>query len=316
MKIHIISTINGKLDEGMRNVATHIVRELRQEHAVHCSNLRDIACVIRNSCCCDCTILFARCNSRLYWLARLIGRLTNNLWIVCVQKPKKEFLNLVQNHPLRANYLAMVEEDLEQLPLRKNFRKEIFFPGIDTDKFCPVSLEKQKQLKKDHGFDPEQPLVVHVGHCSEGRGLQDFSCIAGVQKMVAASGMFSHEETIRALQQDGVRVHQGYLPHIEQIYQMADVYLFPTRSEEHVISLPLSVMEALACGVPVVGYREMKCWAQIPGEEGAVLLVADSGELSGAVMQLSGRKGERCLLTQVQTWNQTAQNIVSKIRSV
>lgn len=314
MRIHIISTINGKLDEGMRNIATHLARELSQEHTVYCSELKDVTSIIVNNCRSDYTFIFARCNAHVYWLARLISWTTKHLWVVCVQQPDEKFLALVEKKPLCASYLSIVAEDLKRVTLREGFRKEVFALGIDREKFCPVSQEKQRQLKAKFGFDPDQPLVVHVGHCSQGRGLTDFSFVTGTQKMVVASGMFSHEETVLSLAQDGVYVHQGYLPHIEHIYQMADVYLFPTRSAEYVISLPLSVMEALSCGVPVVGYQVMENLMQIPAEDGAMLLVADSSALNAAVRQLFNKKAKRCLLTKSLTWAQTAQNLVSKIQ--
>lgn len=316
MKIHIISTINGRLDEGMRNIATHLADEFAKEHRVYRSGLKELVSIVRNSCLCDCTMIFARGNRLVYWLAWVIGWLNKNLWIVCVQQPEEAFLKLTQMHPLRANYLCLTQENMKSVKLRKGSTVESFSPGIDTERFCPVSRERQRELKEQYGFFPEKTLVLHVGHCSEGRGLTDFACITEVQKMVVASGMFSHEETIHALHQDGVYVHQGYFPHIEQIYQMADVYLFPTRSTEHVISLPLSVMEALACGVPVVGYQDMKQLTQIPGENGSMLLVEDCSQLDAAVKQLSGSKAEHCLLTETQTWKQAARNVLSKIRGV
>ena len=48
---------------------------------------------------------------------------------------------------------------------------------------------------------------------------------------------------------------------------MADVYYFPVEHEGHCISAPLSVLEAAACGLPVVCTRfsELK---QLEGEEG------------------------------------------------
>ena len=70
------------------------------------------------------------------------------------------------------------------------------------------------------------------------------------QRMVVASGMFEDENVVRILNEAKVKIHKGYLENVEEVYQMADAYLFPTRSAEFVISIPLSVMEALSCGVP------------------------------------------------------------------
>ena len=81
--------------------------------------------------------------------------------------------------------------------------------------------------------------------------MEDFAKIHTAQRMVVASGMFEDENVIRILNEARVKIHKGYLENVEEVYQMADAYLFPTRSAEFVISIPLSVMEALSCGVPV-----------------------------------------------------------------
>ena len=41
-KIHIVSTVNGQVNEGMRNVATHIARAFEKDNEVRYSGLKDI----------------------------------------------------------------------------------------------------------------------------------------------------------------------------------------------------------------------------------------------------------------------------------
>ncbi len=50
----------------------------------------------------------------------------------------------------------------------------------------------------------------------------------------------------------GVRVINDYLPHVEEVYQLADGYLFPVMDEGAAIGVPLSVLEGMACNLPVV----------------------------------------------------------------
>ena len=59
-------------------------------------------------------------------------------------------------------------------------------------------------------FDPSKPLVIHVGHCSKGRGLEDFAKIHTAQRMVVASGMFEDENVVRVLNDAKVKIHKGY----------------------------------------------------------------------------------------------------------
>lgn len=314
MKIHIIGTVNGRYDEGMRNVATHLAKAFEKEHTVCYSGLKSIPSILRNSIACDATLIFARANKLVYWLSRAVGLLSKNVWLVCVQEPDADFTKLAMSAPLKANYLAIVDRDLENIPVRSGYRKLHLDLGIQGEKFCPVDAEKQKVLKEKYGFGQGKPLVLHVGHCSAGRGLEDFAKITDTQKLVVASGMFEHADTVKTLEENGVRIISGYIENIEEIYQMADVYLFPTRSAEYVISIPLSVMEALSCGVPVVGYQAFQGLAEISAQDGAVTKIGSSRELNAAVHSAARKKCGRSLLKEAKTWEQAAEAILNVIK--
>ena len=312
-KIQIISTVNGQTNEGMRNVATHLSKALEKEHQVYYSGLKNIISIIRYSLSCDVTLIFARANKQIYWLSQIVSRLTRNTWIVCVQKPDKDFTTLVRKRPLRVNYLAIVAKDLEEIELCSGYRKELLSIGIRTDQFRPVNREQQIKLKTKYGINREKPLVIHVGHCSAGRGLTDFSAINNAERMVVASGMFENDETVNELKKAGVRIHRGYLEHVEEIYQMADVYLFPVHSTEYVISIPLSVMEALACGVPVIAYDDFNNLCEIPVEKDAIILVSDKKELSNAVSIAAEKKRNKSYLKSPKAWEAVAEELLGVI---
>ena len=239
MLIHIIGTINGQTNEGMRNIATHLSREFEKNNKVLYSGLKQLPQVILNSLRADTTLIFARANKMVYYLAFLVSKICENTWVVLVQKPDVGFLKKIDKYPLNCNYLSITEGDLQDVKVCNGKSKKKFPVGIKKEKFTPISSEAKKNLKLKYGFNPEKPLVIHVGHCSKGRGLEDFSEIQSAQKMVIASGMFEDENVVKILQKSNVRIHKGYLENVEEIYQMADVYLFPTRSTEYVISIPL-----------------------------------------------------------------------------
>ena len=314
MVIHIIGTVNGQTNEGMRNVATHLAREFEKEHRVICSGLREIPRIVYRSSRADATMIFARASRRVYSLGWLVSRLCKNTWIVLVQKPEEGFLERNRRRPLGCHYLSITEGDMAQLETLPGKRKQVFPVGIDPEKFRPVEAEQQRRLKEKYGFDPDQPLVIHVGHCSKGRGLEDFTRISGAQRMVAASGMFEDETVMKTLRQAGVKIHKGYLEHVEEVYQMADAYLFPTRSGEYVISIPLSVMEALSCGVPVVGYKSFANLREIPGAAEAMELMEEAGDLDKILARVIGRKRETSLLKKAVTWQEAAREVLEMVQ--
>lgn len=314
MRIHVISTVNGQINEGMRNIATHLARAFEAKHEVCYSGLKDFVSIIRNSVNCDATMIFARANKMVYWLARLVTVLSANVWIVCVQKPNADFTFLSGRRPLKVNYLTLLEDDLSEIKCRSGYKKVSMDVGIKTDKFVPVTTEKQRELKQKYGFDPEKPLVIHVGHCSSGRGLEDFAEICSAERLIVASGMFENADTVNTLQQAGVCIRKGYFEHVEEVYQMADAYLFPTHSAEYVISIPLSVMEALSCGVPVVGYRDFPNLLKIPAEEDAITLIPNKTELNDAIGHAAKRKKSHSLLREPKSWEEVADEVLAAVR--
>lgn len=309
-KIHIISTINGQINEGMRNVATHISQAFEKSQEVKYSGLKNVASILKNARLTDVVMIFARANKQVYWMSRFISKINKNLWIVCVQKPDSSFVSLVQKHPLKANYLYICENDLDEVRLHEGFKKALFTVGINAEKFCPVDSAKQTELKNKYGIDSMRPLVLHVGHCSSGRGLEDFITINNAERLIVASGMFEDLEIVKRLEEANVRIVRGYMDHVEEVYQMADVYLFPTHSNEYVISLPLSVMEALSCGVPVLGYREFHNLNDISAVDGAITLVDNMNEINECIQTVANKKSNMSYLKSPKTWEQVAHDVL------
>ena len=259
-------------------------------------------------------MIFARANKLVYSLASIVTKMCRNTWIVLVQKPDSNFMARNNKHPLKCNYLSITEGDMKGVKVVSGCKKILFSVGIKAEKFAPVSAEQQMMLKQKYGFDPSKPLVIHVGHCSKGRGLEDFAKIHTAQRMVVASGMFEDENVIRILNEARVKIHKGYLENVEEVYQMADAYLFPTRSAEFVISIPLSVMEALSCGVPVIGYKSFENLNEITGSEGAITLVDNAEQLDKVLPEVIKKKSDHSLLEKTGSWYEVSQSVIRMVR--
>ena len=75
----------------------------------------------------------------------------------------------------------------------------------------------------------------------------------------------------------------SYLQSIQEIYQLADVYLFPVMDIENCIDVPLSVLEAASCNLPIVTteYGELTAFRE---QEGFLFIDAlDSDSLNQAL---------------------------------
>ncbi len=314
MVIHVVSTVNGQMNEGMRNVATHLSREFEKEHTVIYSSLKQITNIMINSKKADVTFVFARANKLVYELLRLVTLVSKNVWLVLVQKPDASFMAKNEKCILRCNYLSITESDLRNLKILPGRKKQRISVGIDKNKFTPVAPEQQLELKKKYGYDPERPLIVHVGHCSVGRGLEDFVKIDNAQRLIVASGMFEDAGIVKTLLEANINIYRGYIENIEEIYQMADVYLFPTKSAEYVISIPLSVTEALSCGVPVIGYQSFENLREIDRVEGAITLINAAEEINHVLPEVIRQKSSHSLLNHTESWKMIAGKVLRIVK--
>lgn len=313
MNIHVIGTVNGEVNEGMRNIATHISRAFEKEHTVIYSGLRQLPKIVFDSKKADVTIIFAWADKRIYELVRAVSAICTNVWVVLVQKPAEEFFELTRDNPLGCSYLYIFDDDVNGLNVAEGKTIRRFSIGINTEKFVPPAGIDVGELKKKYGFDPELPLLLHVGHCSGGRGLEDFLQIKNAQRLIIASGMFEDEALVKTLEDDGVTIMSGYLENVEEIFQMSDAYLFPTRSSDNVISIPLSVMEALACGVPVIGYRSFVNFSGIGCADGAVSFIDSPEEIDAILPDVIAKKSCESMLKNTGTWDDAANEILGVI---
>ena len=316
MTIHVISTINGKENEGMRNIATHYTREWENECTVLYSALKDIPRIIKNTLSSDVTVVFARAGKAVYYLIRFLCMLCKNVWLACVQEPDQTYKSLCERKVPGNHYFSLIPEDLSGLKIKNECKTVLLRVGINGKKFVPLSAEESLKIKRDHGFSTDKKLVVHVGHCSAGRGLEEFTRLtdSDIEKLVVVSGMFEDEQTGDKLRQAGVRIISEYLPNVEKIYQMADVYLFPTKSAEYVISIPLSVMEALSCGTPVAAYSELPGLRRISAVDGAVSILSGESDINHEIRALCGMKSDKPLLSEQIPWSVCAREALSAIR--
>jgi glycosyltransferase involved in cell wall biosynthesis len=130
---------------------------------------------------------------------------------------------------------------------------------VDVDTFRPVASERRRQLQAHYGVSADMPVVLHVGHLKAGRGIGVLAELAQQRAcqvvLVTSSSTAQDRELGHKLSMAGVKVVSEYQPHVEHWYQLADCYVFPVESDQHAIGVPLSVLEALACDLPVITTR-------------------------------------------------------------
>jgi glycosyltransferase involved in cell wall biosynthesis len=132
--------------------------------------------------------------------------------------------------------------------------------GVDLEKFKPVRLEKKIELRTKYGLNREAFTVLHVGHITRGRNVELLTLVHSehaAQVVLVGSSLPHKDRTALTaqLREQGIVVFDTYIRNVEELYQLSDCYLFPVFSDQACIGTPLSVLEAMACNLPVITVR-------------------------------------------------------------
>lgn len=143
--------------------------------------------------------------------------------------------------------------------------------GVDTQKFTPVTPEEKRSLKIAHGFDPNAPLVLHVGHLNQGRNVGQLLKLNSQYQVLLVTSTLTKDEQDLSLRDQllhrNIRIVSDFIPRIQEIYQMADAYFFPVQELGRCIDAPLSCLEAAACNISIIttDFGEMKAFQGMDG---------------------------------------------------
>ena len=157
---------------------------------------------------------------------------------------------------------------------RRQFKNDVFYvkAGIDTKKYTTVDLAAKKMLRRKYGVPEDKPVVLHVGHLQEGRNIRTLLSLDESIHVVLVTSTYEYDRRDMLLREAltkrrNITLIEDYVADIQEIYQMSDVYFFPVMNEKNCISVPLSVLEAAACNLPVVctEFGELK---QFKGNDG------------------------------------------------
>jgi glycosyltransferase involved in cell wall biosynthesis len=131
-----------------------------------------------------------------------------------------------------------------------------FLPsGVDLDKFAPVSEETRNKLRDKYGLPRDAWIALHVGPLKRGRNVLSLNRLVQeeVHVLIVGSLTVPWEPAVhRGLVEGGCTVWQRYFENVSDIYGLADCYIFPTTDKDNCIEMPLSIMEAMACNLPVL----------------------------------------------------------------
>ena len=301
MKITMISTIDGKSDEGMKNVATGIcsgltanflnlqINKIKPQRILLPKNL----IAVRKS---DYIFVCLRANAKVYRLCSFIRTFNKKIVFIYCQPPTDTFVSLRDKRHIFFKEISLFVDE----PFFNHCLK-IQYP-VDSNKFVPANAF------------PLTKSIISVGHLTEGRNVIDFTFISNECKKTFITSIDNDIKIRDALLKNGVTIINHYLPNLEQYYQMNDIYLFPTIDLNSVIFIPLSVLEAASCGLPVVMRKDFPCLSLVKEyvSENGIFLYSGCDDINIAIEQAYNfvKEGNKSNLLIKSSWKEETSKIL------
>jgi len=170
--------------------------------------------------------------------------------------------------------------------------------GVDVPE--PVAAAKLDGIRARYGVSPETTLVLTAGRLTDQKDFK--TLIAAVPQLVERGGDFKVviggdgelrqdlESQVRDLDVGDQVLLPGNILDLPVLMQAADIFVLPSKYE----GLPLVLLEAMSCGLPVVGSR-IKGMKDVVAEGDNALLfeVGQVDQLADALFRLMINPEER-----------------------
>ena len=288
MKICLLGEYSGNLDEGMRKVSSHFNKELAKRHEVltldlylsevlaktfwkdiknfnphiihyiHGPSIKSfILLKVASLCCRDAKTVMSAMHPGLSFLS-------------------KQFITLIKPD-------LVLTQSYESEDMFKKLKCETkFLPsGVDVERFKQGMSKTKEELREKYGIDKDKFVILHIGSIKEGRNVHLMEKLQREDSQVIIIGAIStgiNKNMAQQLKKSGCLVWERFFENIEEFYALSDCYLFPTppMNKLNSIEMPLSVLEAMACNLPVITTR----FGALPRvfEDSEGLFFADNGD--------------------------------------
>ena len=172
-------------------------------------------------------------------------------------------------------------------PLKDNKKVEVILNGVDTDKF--FQKPKPSDLIKKYSLKNNDKIILMVGILNDNKGQYealDILHYLDVSYKMIFVGSGEDEEKIKKYIKDHAlqkRVYMtGKISNVADYYHLADVLLFISKHE----GLPLTIIEAMACALPVVTTKVGGIGEIIKNKENGFYIVRENKKDIAKIIQI------------------------------
>lgn len=143
--------------------------------------------------------------------------------------------------------------------------------GVDTEKFTLPTEEEKKQATIACNLENKpRPFYLFVGRITKAKNLEAFLNldIPGTKILVGSEDIGYSLETLKKRFPDAVFPGLKQGKELLSYYQCSDIFVFPSKID----SFGLVLLEALACGLPIVGFDTFGPTDVVPSTSGVSYL--------------------------------------------
>ena len=170
----------------------------------------------------------------------------------------KLFKNIILYTISQANMIITVNEDIKNIIMSFRLEKNkiaVIYPGINIKKFKPIN---KYILRRALNFQINDFIVIYVGNLIKLKNvdklikiISGLSRTSNISLIIIGDGNEKQnlKKLVLTLKMNNVHF-LGSIPNIiiPKYLSLSDVLVLPSKSE----GLPISVQEAMACGIPVI----------------------------------------------------------------
>lgn len=161
--------------------------------------------------------------------------------------------------------------------------------GYNNKKFFPVPYEEKMRLRREKGFPEDRKIIIYVAEMNRNKNqamlIRALVNIPDAVLLIAGADNFEGKYKLLA-KELGVSDRVEFLGHrddAEQLVKLSDLCAASSLRE----GLPVNIMEAMACGLPVVAADNRGHRALVTGgKNGFIVSPDDSAEMAEKISQL------------------------------
>lgn len=174
--------------------------------------------------------------------------------------PKKNWIIFYSIEKILARYtdvlITVCREDYERAKRKKLGKEIIYSPGIGIDVDSIKNLTPQKDKREELGISPKDKMILSIGELNVNKNHEVILRAIGnlnrtdVHYVICGRGdLKQHLQDVAEEVGMKERLHLlGFRADAKEWLKAADIFAFPSFRE----GLPVSLMEAMAAGLPVV----------------------------------------------------------------